>query len=130
MKFTLADSGAFQSHFEFGDLSISGNSDIGYRPVELLVSSIAGCSGGVFRKILDKKRIAYTGIEITASVERNEEEANKITKIDLHYVVEGKSLKLQQLQKSLEVALKNCGMAQSVKGSILLNETVEIRELN
>jgi hypothetical protein len=36
VNFTLNDSGAFQNNFEFGDLFISGNSDIGFRPVELL----------------------------------------------------------------------------------------------
>lgn len=49
MKFTLTDTTAFKTELEFGELSISGNSDLGFRPVELLVSSIAGCSGGVFR---------------------------------------------------------------------------------
>jgi putative redox protein len=127
VNFKLTDTGAFQSKFEFDELFISGNSDIGYRPVELMVSSIAGCSGGVYKKILEKKRISFTGIEIRASVERNKEEANKITKIDLTYIVEGQNLDLQQLEKALEVALKNCGMAQSVMGAIEINEKVEIR---
>lgn len=127
MNFTLTDSGAFQNSFEFGDLFISGNSGIGFRPVELMVSSIAGCSGGVFKKILEKKRIVFTDIEIKASVNRNKQEANKITKIALTYIVEGENLNLQQLQKTLEVALKNCGMIQSVKGSIEIHEKVEIR---
>jgi uncharacterized OsmC-like protein len=127
VNFTLTDSGAFQNNFEFGDLFISGNSDIGFRPVELMVSSIAGCSGGVFKKILEKKRIVFTDIEIKASVNRNKQEANKITKIALTYIVEGENLNLQQLQKTLEVALKNCGMVQSVKGSIEIHEKVEIR---
>lgn len=129
MKFTLADSGAFQTDFEYGHISVSGNSTIGFRPVQLLISSIAGCSGGVFRKILDKKRIPYKTIEIEASVERNEQEANRVTKIDLHFTVSGRDLDLQQLQKSLDVAFKNCAMAQSVKNAIAINESVEIQEV-
>ncbi|XJZ28256.1 OsmC family protein [Bacillota bacterium Lsc_1132] len=127
MKFNLSETGAFQTEFEFGKLSISGNSDIGFKPVQLMVSSIAGCSGGVFKKILEKKRIAYKGIEITASVERNPDEANRITKISFHYIVDGENLNLQQLEKSLEVAFKNCAMAQSVKGAIEIVETVSIK---
>ncbi|WP_018665116.1 OsmC family protein [Heyndrickxia acidiproducens] len=128
LKFTLKDTGAFQSKFEFGSLSISGNSKIGFRPYQLLVSSIAGCSGGVFKKVLDKKRISYQNIEITADVERNEQKENKVTKIHLHFLVKGENLKLEQLEKSLKVAMKNCPMAQSVKGAIAINETVEARE--
>lgn len=128
MKFNLSETGAFETKFEFGELSISGNSDIGFKPVQLMVSSIAGCSGGVFKKILDKKRIAYKGIELTAEVERNPDEANRITKISYHYTVEGENLKQQQLEKSLEVAFRNCAMAQSVKGAIEIIETVSIKE--
>lgn len=127
MEYKLAETGEFQTEFEFGELRISGNSDIGFKPVQLMVSSIAGCSGGVFKKILEKKRISFKGIEITASIERNPEEANRITKITFHYTVEGDDLKLPQLEKSLEVAFKNCAMAQSVKGAIEIIETVSIK---
>ncbi len=128
MNFKLSETGAFQTEFEFGQLSISGNSDIGFKPVQLIVSAIAGCSGGVFKKILEKKRIAYNGIEITADVERNPDEANRITKIAFHYLVDGENLQLEQLQKSLEIAFKNCAMAQSVKGAIEISETVSIKD--
>lgn len=127
MKFNLAETGAIQTEFEFGELRVSGNSDIGFKPVQLMVSSIAGCSGGVFKKILDKKRIEYKGIEINATIERNPDEANRITKIAYQYIVEGENLKLPQLEKSLEVAFKNCSMAQSVKDAIEITETVIIK---
>jgi putative redox protein len=67
-------------------------------------------------------------ITISASVERNEEEANRVTKIHLNFTVEGENLKLDQLEKSLEVSKKNCAMVQSVKDAINITETVEIRQ--
>lgn len=129
MKFKLSESGAFRGNFEFGELSVSGNSEIGFRPFQLLVSSIVGCSGSVFRTVLDKKRISYDTIEIEASVERDEQKANKVTKIELHFIIEGKNLNLDQLQKSLIVSLKNCAMVQSVIDAITIEETIEIREV-
>ncbi len=128
MKFKLSESGAFRGNFEFGELSVSGNSEIGFRPFQLLVSSIVGCSGSVFRTVLDKKRISYDTIEIEASVERDEQKVNKVTKVALHFIIEGKNLNLDQLQKSLNVSLKNCAIVQSVIDSILIEETIEIRE--
>jgi putative redox protein len=129
MKFTLTESGAFQSDFEFGELSISGNSAIGYRPYQLFVSSIVGCSGSVFRTVLNKKRISYEDIEIEAFVERDEGRVNKISKVSLHFIVKGKNLNQEQLQKALIVSTKNCPIIQSVKGSIVTEETVEVREV-
>jgi len=128
MEFKLSESGAFRGNFEFGELSVSGNSEIGFRPFQLFVSSIVGCSGSVFRTVLDKKRISYDTIEIDASVERDEQKANKVTKIRLHFIIEGKNLNLDQLQKSLKVSSKNCAMVQSVKDAITIEETIEIRE--
>ncbi len=60
--------------------------------MQLLVSSLAGCSGGLLKKILEKKRIVFDTIEIEADIERDETEANKVTKIALHYIVYGKNL--------------------------------------
>lgn len=127
MKFTLNDTGAFLTEFDYGQLSISGNADIGYRPFQLLVSSIAGCSGGVFKKVLEKKRIPFKSIEINAEVERNEQQANRVTKISLHFIVYGDNLSYEQVEKSLRVATKNCAMVQSVKDAIEIEETVEVK---
>lgn len=128
MNFKLSETGAFEAEFEYGKLTVSGNSEIGFRPYQLLVSSIAGCSGGLLKKILEKKRIVFDDIQIEADVERNEAEANKVTKIILHYTVFGKDLKLEQAEKSLELARKHCSMIESVKGSIEVVETVEVKE--
>ena len=128
MKFELGQTGAFEVEFDYGKLNISSNTVIGYRPVHLLVSSIAGCSGGLLKKVLEKKRIAFDTIHIDADVERNEEEVNRVTKIALHYTVFGKNLNSAQVQKSLGVAAKNCSMIESVKGAIEVVETVEVKE--
>jgi uncharacterized OsmC-like protein len=127
MKFKMQEVG-FNIDLEYGNLSISGNSDYGFRPFQLLVSSIAGCSGGVFRAILQKKRIDYKDIEIEAEVEREEQEPKRIKRIMLTFTVSGENLKEEVLEKSLTVAMKNCSMAQSVKDSIDIIEQVKIKQ--
>lgn len=128
MKYRLTETGAFQTELEYGTLTISGNSELGFRPFQLLVSSIAGCSGSVFKKILEKKKIAYDEIEIDARVERDEKQANKVTKIELQFTVIGQNLDIEQLEKSLHIASKNCSMVQSVKDAITVIEKVQILE--
>ena len=128
MKFHLGESGVIQGDFEYGKIDISSKPDIGFRPVQLLISSLAGCSGGMLKKILVKKRINFDSIDIESDLERNEEEANRVTKITLHYIVYGKNLDISKVQKSLELAVKNCAMVQSVKDAIEIVETIEVRE--
>ena len=50
MKFNFKDSGALEAEFEYGKLDISSNSELGFRPVQLLVSSLVGCSGGIIKE--------------------------------------------------------------------------------
>ena len=128
MNYTLTETGAFTTRFEFGNLTVSGNAEIGFRPYQLLVSAVAVCSGGVLKKILEKKRIAFTDISFTADVERDPAQVDKITKIAVHFVVTGTGLKQEVLEKSLHMATKNCSMVESVKDSIIVTETIEAKE--
>jgi uncharacterized OsmC-like protein len=125
MHFKMKENG-FETTFEYGKLQISGNADYGFRPYQLLVSSVAVCSGGVLRKVLDKMRLTYQDIEVSAEVKRNEEEANKVTDIHLHFVIQGKELSKEKVEKALIVTRKNCSMVQSVKDSINITESFEI----
>jgi uncharacterized OsmC-like protein len=111
---------------KYGLLSVSKEASEGYKPVELLVSSIVGCSGGILSKVLEKKRITVNNIRIKTNVVRNEQESNKVTKIDIHFIIEGVNISEEQIRKSLEVTVKNCGMIQTVKGCVQINESFEI----
>ncbi|WP_078551543.1 OsmC family protein [Bacillus alkalicellulosilyticus] len=127
MIFTMKENG-FETEVEFGKLTVSGNEQFGFRPYQLLVSSIAVCSGGVLRKVLDKKRISFSDIKVTADVTRNEAGAQEIQSIHMHFLITGQNLDEKKIEKSLEVTRKNCSMVQSVKDSIKITESFEIVE--
>lgn len=122
----MKDNG-FTADFEYGTLHISGNEEYGFRPYQLMVSAIAVCSAGVLRKILEKKKLTIEDMKVQTVVERNESEANRITKITLHYTIKAPGLKADALEKAMVLAHKHCPMAQSVKESI---EIVEEYTLN
>jgi len=126
MKFTMHENG-FQSDFDFGTLTISSNDEFGFRPYALMVSSIAGCSGGVLRKVLSKMRIEFDDINISADVKRNPEVADRIEEIKLHYIITGNNIPEKKMERALVLANKNCSMVQSVKDSIMIEETFEIQ---
>lgn len=117
----------FTAQFEYGELHVAGDEAHGFRPYQLMVSSIAVCSGGVLRKILEKKRIVIDDLLIKTDVVRNEKEANRLEKIHIHYIITGVDLKEHKIEQAIEVARKNCPMVQSVKGCIEVVETFELK---
>ncbi|QFF98060.1 OsmC family peroxiredoxin [Psychrobacillus glaciei] len=128
MKFEMTKNG-FVTETAFGELTISGNDEYGFRPYQLLVSSLAVCSGGVMRNILEKMRMPAENITIEVKeVNRNAEIANRVEKIHLHFIIEGPEINPSRMDKVLELTKKNCSMAQSVIGSIELVETYELKE--
>jgi putative redox protein len=125
VEFKMKEVG-FHTATEYGELHVAGDEAYGFRPYQLMVASIAVCSGGVLRKILTKKRIEIDDMTISTKVERIEAEANRIEKIHIHYRIKGNDLNPNKIQQSIELASKNCPMAQSVKESIKIEETFEL----
>lgn len=127
MKLTMTEEG-FETETGFGTLKIGAMED-GLRPNKLMLASIAGCSASVFRRILNKQRVQIEDLTVEAEiVKRIPEEANRIKKIHLHFIVKGSHLKEEKLKRNLELSRKNCPMAVSVEGRIDIEETLEIIE--
>jgi putative redox protein len=126
MDFKMNKKG-FETTVEYGTLKISGDAEFGFRPFQLLVSSLAVCSGGVLRKVLERMRLPYENIDVQAKVTRDEKEANRVSDIHLHFVIKGNELPHEKVEKALVVTRKNCSMVQSVKDSINITESFEIK---
>lgn len=125
MKYSFKEHNV-ETSLEYGELTISGDETYGFRPFQLMVSSIVSCSGSVFKQILAKQRIDIDELSATADVTRNSNEANRIERIDITFHLKGTDLNLDKLNKSLATARKNCAMVQSVEGSIEINERIEM----
>jgi putative redox protein len=126
MEFKMKPDVGFYTESEFGRLDVAGDEQYGFRPYQLLVSSVAVCSGGVLRKVLEKMRMEIKDIHIQADAERIENEANRVSKIIVHFKIEGSNLDEKKIEKAMVLTRKNCSMVQSVIGSIEVEETFEI----
>lgn len=125
MNYSMNKNG-FTGHLPFGELQISSNEEHGFRPYQLLISSLAVCSGGVMRKVLDKMRMPAEDIQIEVKeIVRNAQEADRVEKVHLHFVVTG-DIKEEKMPRILELTRKSCSMVQSVQDSIEIIETFEI----
>jgi putative redox protein len=111
---------------EYGFLPISPNTEMGYRPMELFVSSLTGCSTSVLANILTKMRIDYKRIDVQVSATRNPEEGIRIEQLIFNVSVQTDTIdKADQAEKLAGLVLKNCGMIQSVIGSIDIGYQIE-----
>lgn len=126
MKFEMTEFG-FETETEFGKLEISSNEEKGFRPYQLMVSSIAACTGGVMRKILEKKRMPAHSLSIEVKeIVRSQDDASRLEKIHLHIVVQADGLTEEKMPKIMELTDKNCSMYQSVANCIEIKKTFEI----
>lgn len=125
MKFSLNENG-FTGTLPFGQLLVSSNEEYGYRPYQLLVSSLAVCSGGVMRKVLEKMRMPAEDIQIEVrEVVRIEEEASRVSKVHLHFMLKGE-IDLAKMPRVMELPRKNCSMVRTMEDSIDIVETYEV----
>ncbi|RYL88949.1 OsmC family peroxiredoxin [Sporolactobacillus sp. THM7-4] len=124
MHFLKTEHG-FDTTTPFGTLQVSPDEQFGFRPYQLMVASVAVCSGTVMTKILKKKRLEVEDIQIDAEAERNPKIADRIEKIHVHFKIKGEGLE-GKMDKIMELTRKNCSMVQSVIGSIEVTETYEI----
>lgn len=128
MKFSIEDE-KISGKLGFGEISISPNENNGYRPYELFVSSLVGCSGTLLRNILTKKRIPFEKIDMEVVSNRNPNHANRIEYLAIKaYVISNEDLSPLQAEKTAHLVVKNCGMIQSVIQSIDIVFTVRFGE--
>ena len=125
MKFTMTENG-FSGDLPFGTLNVSTNEELGFRPYQLMVASLAICSAGIVRKVLEKKRMPADDIQVEVKeVVRIDEEAGRIEKVHIHFVIKG-DIDDSKMDRVLELTRKNCSMVRSVEDSIEVVETYEL----
>ncbi len=117
----------FEAQLESGNIKISSNEEKGFRPYQLMVASLVGCSGLVLRNICEKMRMPLESMEIEVhEVIRNEEEANRLEKIHLHFKLKSRHLDANKMPRVMALTKKNCSMVRSVETSIQVEESYEI----
>lgn len=112
---------------EFGNISISPNGKEGYRPFELFVAALIGCSGTLIRNILTKKRIDFEEITMNYTSVRNPDEANRMEQLTFIADVQSNQLVSTKVSERIaDLVIKNCGMIQSVLGSIEIKLIINV----
>jgi putative redox protein len=93
-----------------------GGEDKGPRPMELLLVSLAGCTGMDVASILKKKRVNLEGLTIKIRAERAPQHPKYFTTIDIEYTFRGKEIKEEDVKQAIELSRdKYCSVAAMLK---------------
>jgi putative redox protein len=76
----------------------------GARPLELLLYSLAGCTGIDIVSILEKQRQNVTDFELVVSAEQREERPRRYERVHIEYVVTGRELKPSALERAISLS--------------------------
>jgi putative redox protein len=112
------------------DTSIeSGGDDNGFRPMELLLVSLAGCTAMDVISILKKKRQEVTDFEVRVQSERATEHPKVFTDIHLEYVVTGKSVEREAVERAVELSEeKYCSAQAMLRKTARITHTITLIE--
>ena len=99
----------------------AGGRNLGPRPMELVLMGTGGCTAFDVVMILKKARQEIIACEAVLEAERAEKEPKVFTKIHFHFIVTGKNLKAEQVNRAISLSHEKYCSA-----SIMLAKTAEI----
>ncbi|CAB1367514.1 OsmC family protein [Denitratisoma oestradiolicum] len=99
----------------------AGGRNLAPRPMEMLLAGTGGCTAFDIVMILKRGRQGISGCEVKLSAERAETDPKVFTRINMHFLVKGRNLKPEAVERAVHLsAEKYCS------ASIMLGKTAAI----
>ena len=121
----------FKSNFSLplgASPKVGGDND-GFRPLELVLVGLAGCTAMDVISILEKKRQQVTAFEVKAHGDQADEHPRSLTKFEIDYIVTGKGIDRQAVERAVELSqTKYCSVAATVRKAGPIETKITIRE--
>jgi len=97
----------------------AGGANDGFRPLELMAVSLAGCTAMDVISILKKKQQAVTAFEVKVQADQAEEFPKVFTHTHITYLVTGHSLDEIALRRSIELSATKYCPAQAMLAKVV-----------
>ncbi|MEW5893137.1 MAG: OsmC family protein [Pseudomonadota bacterium] len=98
-----------------------GGRNLGPRPMEMLLLGAGGCTSVDVVMILKKSRQDVTGCDVVLDAERAEDHPKVFTRINMHFIVRGRNLKADVVDRAIKLsAEKYCS------ATIMLAKTAQV----
>lgn len=120
-KGRLSFTGTADSGFEvpLGSYPEVGGDDDGFRPMELMALSLAGCTAMDVISILIKKRQEITDYSVKVETDRSDQHPKVFTAATIEYHVSGKDVSESALTRAMELSADSYCPAQAMIGKII-----------
>ena len=106
-----------------------GGQDAGFRPMELLLVGLAGCTGMDVISILRKKRQDVTGYQVQVRVVRAEEHPMVFVEITVEHIVTGHAVQPEAVARAIQLSEERyCGAGAMLGKVAHLTHTYRIVE--
>lgn len=100
---------------------VSGGRNLGVRPMEMLLLGLGGCASFDVVLILQKSKQQIIDCEVQIEAARADKEPKVFTRIHLHFVVTGRSVSAEKVERAIKLsAEKYCS------ASIMLAQMAEV----
>jgi putative redox protein len=107
----------------------AGGDNAGFRPMEMLLVGLAGCTAMDVISILRKKREDVTDYEVRVDGVRADDHPMVFTNITVTHVVTGRNIHPEAVARAIELSEnKYCGAGATLSKSAELKHVFEIRE--
>lgn len=108
----------------------AGGRNLAPRPMEIVLAGTGGCTAFDVVLILKRGRQEVTGCEVKLTAERAESDPKVFTKIHFHYVVSGRQLKEDAVERAILMsAEKYCSASIMLAKTAAISHDWEIREV-
>ncbi len=117
----LSFKGTAGSGFEIdlgADPEVGGDDD-GFRPMELMALSLAGCTAMDVISILRKKRQEVTAFHVSVKAERAQEHPKVFTRADIEYEITGRGVREAAVRRSIELSAERYCPAQGMLAKLI-----------
>jgi len=105
----------------------AGGTERGFKPTELLLWGIAGCTGIDVVRILRKQRQELTSLDVEITADQNDDYPKPFHTIEVKFIATGKNLNPDKLAKAIELSeSKYCVVSQTVKSVTDIKTSYEI----
>jgi len=120
-KGRMSFTGSADSGFEvpLGASPKVGGDDDGFRPMELMAISLAGCTAMDVISILKKKRQEISDFQVTVETERADQHPKVFTSAVIEYHVAGKDIAENAVSRAMELSADAYCPAQAMIGKII-----------
>lgn len=102
-------------------------SNAGIRPKELILLSLAGCTGSDVIAILQKKKVKLDNLEINITAEQQETHPQVYTKINIEFLFYGKDIAEKDVERAIELSQGTyCSVTAMLQKSVEITHNYKI----